>query len=489
MVTSIKPSPTTAEQKALEINLDGSIYGTFAEIGAAQEVARCFFRVGGASGTVAKTISAYDMTMSDEIYGKAARYVSKDRLLKMLQHEYDLVIQRLTEKMGKARRFFAFADTVSTINFAGTNESHGWIGIRFQLEPMSEPSQVVLHVRMLDKANILQQQALGILGVNIIYGAYYYKSDSEKFISGLLDGLSIERIEIDMIEFTGPAWNDFDNRIMSLKLVEKGLTNAIVLGQDSKVYQPSEILRKKPILITRGSFRPLTNVNVDMVDSALRQFAALPHVKDKEPLAVFEISLNNLLSQGVLDNNDFLIRADMISSLGYPVLITNYPEFYRLVGYLRRYTSEDIAVVMGINALLQVFSDKYYEDLEGGTLEALGRLFKKGVKFYLYPSTREDYIRAATDSNLAQLPSDCSALPSVVTVGDLRIQPHLQHLYLHLLEAGFLEGIGHYNQTYLKINAPAVLSQIQTGIAGWEAQVPQSAALLIKERKAFGYPG
>jgi len=239
----------TTNRKALTINLDEPRYGTFAEIGAGQEVARVFFQAGGASGTIAKTISAYDMTFSDAIYGKAPRYVSRERLGLMLDHEYDLLNERLSAQRGDRTTFFAFADTVAARNFKGTNEAHGWMGIRFQTEPGGPPSEVVLHVRMWDKENVLQQQALGIIGVNLIYGALYYTADPRKLVASLLDNLSADRIEVDMLKLSGPAFNNVDNRLMSLLLVQFGLTNAVMFGPDGDVLQPSEVLHHKAILV------------------------------------------------------------------------------------------------------------------------------------------------------------------------------------------------------------------------------------------------
>ena len=364
----------TTNRKALTINLDEPRYGTFAEIGAGQEVARVFFQVGGASGTIAKTISAYDMTFSDAIYGKAPRYVSHERLSLMLDHEYKLLLERLQTQRGDRTTFFVYADTVSARNFKGTNEAHGWMGIRFQTEPNGPSSDIVLHVRMWDKENVLQQQALGIVGVNLIYGACYYHKDPRKLIESLLDNLTVDRIEVDMLKFSGPAFADVDNRLMSLQLVNCGLTNAVMFGPKGDVLQPSEVLYKKAILVERGSFRPVTHVNVDMLNCATAQFIQEPAVKGKDVVVLMEITMNNLLAAGELDARDFLARVDILGDIGFTVLISNYPEYYRLSSYFRRYTKEMIGVAMGINNLIEIFNEKYYENLEGGILESFGRL-------------------------------------------------------------------------------------------------------------------
>ncbi len=424
----------TTTQKALTINLDGLKYGTFAEIGAGQEVAREFFHAGGASGTIAKSISAYDMAFSDAIYGKAPRYVSRERLDLMLDHEYQLLIERLAAARGDRTAFFVFANTVTTSNYKGTNEAHGWLGIRFQIEPQGEPSEIVLHVRMWDKEAGLQQQALGIVGVNLIYGACYYRAEPKKLVESLKDNLGTERIEVDMLRLSGPSFEGVDNRLMSLHLVEFGLTNAVMFGQKGDVLQPSEVLHKKAILVERGSFRPVTHVNVDMIQCATAQFVQEPLVKGKEVIILMEITMHNLLSAGELDARDFLSRVDLLSDIGFTVLISNYSEYYRLTSYFRRYTKEMIGVAMGINNLLEVFNEKYYENLEGGILESFGRLFRNAVKLYVYPMRQEAYERYIVDSSAGDAPAHTFASNILINAKNVRITQNLSNLYAHLLE-------------------------------------------------------
>ena len=475
----------TADRKALLINLDSKFFGTFAEIGAGQEVARHFFTVGGAAGTIAKTISAYDMTFSDNIYGRVGRYVSKDRLMTMLDHEYKLLLDRLSEKRGADTNFFVFADTVAARNFKGTNECHGWLGVRFQAEPLRPPSTIIIHVRMTDKENILQQQALGIIGVNLLYGALYLRNDPEKFISSLLDELSPDRIEVDMIEFSGGDMAGVDNRLMSLKLLQHNLTDAIMFAPDGQVLQPSEVLYKRPILVERGSFRPVTHVNIDMLKGAAEQFTSSPQVKDKDPLILFEITLNNLLSSGSVDDSDFIARADTLSSLGHTVLISDYSEYYRLTAYFRRYSREMLGMVMGINSLLQIFSDKFYLHLEGGILEALGRLFADSVRLYIYPMTKdayERYLKTIENGELLALQKDA---PALVTANEVRVLPHLKHLYIHLLSSGNIEAIQKFTPEHFSIFSRDVLNQIRNGDNEWEKAIPAPAAKIIKQRNMF----
>jgi hypothetical protein len=481
----------TTSQKALTINLDPPKYGTFAEIGAGQEVAREFFQAGGASGTIAKSISAYDMVFSDAIYGKAPRYVSRERLKLMLDHEYQLLIDRLSSTRGERTNFFVFADTVATSSYKGTNEAHGWLGFRFQTEPKGEPSEIVLHVRMWDKEAVLQQQALGIVGVNFIYGALYYRSDLAKLIESLRDNLGMDRIEIDMLRFSGPAFENVDNRLMSLFLVKFGLTNAVMFGQKGEVLQPSEVLYKKAILVERGSFRPVTHVNVDMLNCATAQFIQEPSVKGKGLVVLMEITMNNLLAAGSLDAQDFLSRVDLLADIGFTVLISNYSEYYRLTSYFRRYTKEMIGVAMGVNNLLEIFNEKYYENLEGGILESFGRLFRNSVKLYIYPMRKDAYEMYIAQGGEAGTASETNAFTTNVLINskNVRIVDHLANLYAHLLENHYIDSIVGYDASILSIFSRDVLRRIREKDATWEAMVPTPVAEAIKRRGLFGYSG
>ena len=459
------------QQKALAINLDARKYGTFAEIGAGQEVVRWFFHVGGAAGTIAKSMSAYDMGVSDAIYGPAPRYVSRQRLQTMLDYEYGLVVERLDAQRGSETDFFVFADTVAARNYKGTNESHGWMGVKFQTQPHREPSQIVLHVRMLDKENASQQEALGIVGVNLIYGAFFSHTEPDRLMESLLDNLTPERIEIDMIKFSGPEFQAVDHRLMSLKLVQLELSNAAMFSADGEVLQPSEVLYKKPILVERGSFRPVTHVNLDMLECARQQFVDQATVKS-EPgvVTLMEITMSNLRASGEVDYGDFLARAEILAASGATTLISNYFEYYRLAAYLARYTTKPIGIAMGIPSLRELFDEQYYQHLDGGILESFGRLFKNDLKLYIYP---------LKDQQTGQL----------VTVQKLKVAPHLRNLYAHLVENGYIESIDYYTKDYLPIFSRDVLVKIREGDPAWEAMVPAQVAKTIKERKFFGYPG
>src|SRR5919198_3136772 len=383
------------DEKALHINLDSAKYGTFAEIGAGQEVARRFFRVGGAAGTIAKTMSAYDMTFSDAIYGSAQRYVSRVRLHTMLDHEYDLLIERLDRKFGAEKTFFVFADTVAARSFKHRSESHGWLGIRFQSEPRGQPNQIIIHVRLLDGTHVDQQEALGVIGVNLLHGAFYHRQP-EKLISSLQENLSPGRIEVDMIKFSGPLFQSVDNRLMSLQLVSRGLTDAVMFKADGETVQPAEVFYKKAILVERGSFRPVTYATNDMLDGARRKFLAESGCSESDLVVLMEMTLENLLAEGELNHADFLARVDILGALGRTVLISKFGEYYRLSSYLCRYTNEMVGLVMGVPSLLEIFDEKYYLNLEGGILEALGRMFTSGLKLYVYQMIDEKTCKILT---------------------------------------------------------------------------------------------
>jgi hypothetical protein len=481
----------TTGRKALAINLDRDKYGTIAEIGAGQEVARHSFQAGHASGTIAKTISAYDMVFSDAIYGKAPRYVSSDRLVHMLDHEYGLLRERLDAQRGERTAFFAFADTVATKNLGGGSEAHGWMGIRFQVHPREETNDIILHVRMWDRENVLQQEALGIIGINLIYGAFFYRDDPRRLIASFLDNLGADRIEVDMVKFSGPAFAAVDNRLASLHLVQCGLTNAVMFGPDGGVLQPSEVLYRKAILVERGSFRPVTHVNVDMLRCACAQFVQEPSVKGRDFIVLMEITMHNLLASGELDPKDFLSRVDLLADIGFTVLISNYSEYYRLTSYFRRYTHEMIGVAMGITNLLEIFNEKYYENLEGGILENFGRLFRQAVRLYIYPMRQDAFERylAQGDASRTRTGDPAAELlaSGLITAKNLQVAGHLRNLYDHLLENHYLECITGFNPDILGIFSREVLARIEARDPAWETMVPPRVATAIKKRRLFGY--
>ena len=455
-------------QKALKINLDPLFYGTFAEIGAGQEVARWFFKVGGAAGTISKSISAYDMAVSDAIYGRCKRYVSRERLQGMLDYEHGLNLERLQSSRRESTAFFAFANTVAARNYQGTNECHGWMGVKFQAHPRDDNSQIIIHVRMLDRENDLQQETLGIVGVNLLYAAFFLHHRPELILESLLDHLTTQRVEIDMIEFSGIEFRHVDNRVMSLKLVQLGLSGAAMFGPTGEVLQPSEVLRKRPILVERGSFRPVTKVNIDMIKSAYERFSSEPEVEPGQVVELMEITMKNLLATGKIDLNDFLARADVLAAAGKTVLISDYFEYYRLAAYLTRYTTQPIAVTMGIASLQDLFMEQYYAGLEGGILEAFGKLFTKDLRIYVYP---------LKDPATGQLS----------TVQNVKMPGDLHSLYCYLVERGRIKQLDNFDESVLHIFSRDVLRRIKDNDASWETMVPPEIAQVIKDRHFFGY--
>ena len=450
-------------QKALQINLDARRYGTFAEIGAGQEVARWFFRVGHAAGTVAKTISAYDMAVSDAIYGPTERYVSRHRLQSMLDYEYALMLERLDQTRGSNTAFFAFANTVATRR----EEGRGWLGLRFQAEPGADPSEIIIHVRMLDNETVRQQEALGVIGVNLIHGTFYLHRDPEALIRSLLDNLTWQRVEVDMIRLSGPAFARVDNRLMALQLVRHGLTEAAMFTAKGETVQWAEVLYKKPVLVQRGSFRPVTRATVEVLNRALEQFVLEPEVKGETPVVLMEMTLRHLTRGEGIDEEDFLQRADMLSALGRTVLISNFRRFHRLASYLSRYTQQPLGLALGASKLAEIFDESFYNDKEGGLLGGLGQLFKNPARLYVFPSLNFQS-------------------GEVVTAENYPVPPRLKHLYAYLLENRFIQGIRDYDATVLPIRSSDVLERIQAGDPSWEPMVPPPLVELIKQRGLFG---
>ncbi|HUI70440.1 MAG TPA: TonB-dependent receptor [Spirochaetia bacterium] len=459
----------SANDKALRINIDAARYGTFAEIGAGQEVARWFFHVGGAAGTVAKTISAYDMAVSDAIYGSGERYVSRQRLVAMLDHEWALLLERLDAKRAEKTKCFVFADTVATKSHTRQEDGHGWLGIRFQMEPRGPASEIIIHARMWDLDNVRQQEALGLLGVNLIYGAFYSWRSPEALIGSLMDELTRDRMEVDMLKFSGPAFSGVDNRLMSLQLVEQRLTNAAMFAPDGEVVEPAELLYHRPVLIERGSFRPITRVTLDMLEKSLAQLRSSPGGDGREPITLMEMTLRNLLTLGEkIEHEDFLGRMDILRALGKTVMVSNYSRFHNVTSYLRRYTHERIVMVLGIPTLQQLFDEEHYRDLEGGVLEALGRLMRGPVTLYVYPWKN-------------------SETGEVVTAQTFEPHRALRHLYAHLLDNHLVEPIHDTAPADLSVLPRDVLARLQDGDPAWEEFVPDEVVRVIKAGRLFGF--
>ncbi|CAI8234128.1 MAG: Uncharacterised protein [Flavobacteriaceae bacterium] len=457
------------KNKALRINLNENIYGTFAEIGAGQETVRNFFRAGGASGTIAKTISAYDKDFSDAIYGveEDGRYVTEDRLKKMLTHEMNLIEERILREKHPNKMYFAYANTVATIDFAKKYKGHGWVGIRFQTQPDEPYSEIILHIRFHESEALLQQRTLGILGVNLIYGAYYKHDSPKNLLRYLYDHIDKDKIEIDTINFSGPKFEKVDNRLMSLQLIKNEMTDAVMFGPDGNNVLPARILYKKNILALRGSFRPVTKVNIDMFEKSHEMFINESKVDKNRTVTIFEITLSNLRAEGEIDEEDFMDRARLLCSLGHTVMISNFQEYYKLVEYFSRYTKMRLGLAMGVNNLIDIFDEKYYRQLSGGILEAFGKLFFKDLKVYLYPMKNKK--------------------GDFTTSENLKVHPRMKELYKFFKYNGKVIDVENYNPKVMGIFSREVLAMIENNTPGWEDMLPLGVGEIIKEKELFSY--
>ncbi|CAL2078350.1 TonB-dependent receptor [Tenacibaculum dicentrarchi] len=464
----ISTVPTT-NSKALKINLNSHIYGTFAEIGAGQETVRNFFRAGGASGTIAKAMSAYDKDFSDAIYGIESdnRYVTEKRLKKMLKHEMDLIEDRLDRQKHPHKLFFSYANTVATINFSKKFKGHGWVGIRFQLDPLEDYNEIILHLRFKETDARQQQETLGVLGVNLVYGAYYLNDNPKELLKSFYDNIDSDRLEIDMINFSGPRFMYVDNRLMSLQLVKNGMTNAVMFGPDGNNLLPAQVLYKKNILALRGSYRPVTKVNMDMFERSKQLFLAEKKVNPDKTQIIFEITLSNLRSEGEINERDFLDRAELLCALGQNVMITNYQEYFKLVDYFGEFTKERMALTMGVQSLVQIFDEKYYRNLSGGILEASGKLFYRDLKIYTYPYKDQE-------------------TGEFINTENLKVHPRMKELYKFFKHNGRFVDIKNLDENSLHIFSRKVLTMIKNNEKGWEEMLPEGVSKTIKDKRLFG---
>ncbi|MBK9195240.1 MAG: TonB-dependent receptor [Flavobacteriales bacterium] len=463
--------PLSPGQKARRINQDVNLYGTFAEIGAGQETVRHFFRAGGASQTIAKAMSAYDKDFSNAIYGAEPnnRFVCESRLRNMLRHEYGLMVERLSRADHPTKKFFTYANTVTGSTYEKPHSGHGWIGVRFQTAPDRPTSEVIIHVRLHDADISLQQESIGVMGTNLVYGCLFAHNSPDEIMDTLYDNVSRHVIEIDMVQMNGPDFAQVDNRLLSLQLVKRGYTDAVIFGPDGQNLQASEALYRKNILAIRGSFRPVTKVNIDMIMNGYNMFIKEQRVDRQNLQVLFEITLSNLKSDtGDVDEKDFIDRADILCSLGQTVLISNYQEYYKLVEYFSRYTRARMGLIMGVNNLIEVFDEKYYRHLNGGMLEAFGILFTRDLKIYVYPS------RMSLDEE-------------IMTTDNMPIHPRLKPLYDYLLSNKRMVDIETFDPQVLHIFSKSVLQLIRDGQPGWENMVPPYVDNMIKDNKLFGY--
>ncbi len=448
--------PSTLD-KAQELNLDPGIYGTFAEIGAGQETANWFFRASGSAGMVAKTISAYDMTMSDAIYGKTARYVSRERLRQMLDHEFGILLERLGPERGENTTFFSFCNTVRARGYQDTGECHGWLGLRFQLKPGDPPSEIFAHVRLLDTTNAEQAEALGIVGVNLIHAVFRHRGHLGLFVTSLVENLRPYRVEIDMLKFHGHGYGFFDNRLCSLALVEAGLTEAAMFLPDGEVVQAAEALYKRPILLLRGSFDPVSRLHLQMMAQARGVFdETLEPGEGERTMELCEMTMANLLRGKTVDHVDFIDRCDALQALGKTVLVSRYPEFHRIAAYLSRYTARPVGIILSIGLLNELFKAKWAENLAGGLLESFGRLFKNQVTLYVYPwSNRKT--GELVDATTFIPPEDSRSL------------------YRYFLETGRVRAVPPGDEELLHYTGRDILGMISHGDEHWKELVPAVA--------------
>ena len=458
----------TTEEKALKINLTSDVYGCFAEIGAGQEVAANFFKAGGSSGTIAHTQSAYDMKVSDSMYGEASRYVCEERLQTMLEKEYDVMKERLPNKY-KEKRFFAFCNTVESLNYHKTNQGQGWVGMRFQLSLEGPVNDVILHIKMHDNSHKAQQEALGILGVNLIYSAYFHNHDLDEFLTNLVHRLPRDKMEIDMLRVSGPDFEDVDNRIIALNLVKRGITDATMFDLSGNVLQPATALYKKNILLMRGRFRPVTKVHIDMIERGTEQFLLEDGIKKDNVNVVFELTLKDLTADGKISDKDFVDRAELLATLGYTVMISNYLKHYKMVDYLASIArGKKMGVIAGIYNLQTIFDERYYGNLPGGLLEAFGRGFGHDVTLYVYPANNVE-------------------TGELYSLDNFRVPDNLNGLLQYMKDNHKLAKFESFDQKLLGIMSDEVLSKIKADASSWEEDVPEQVVKAIKYYELFGY--
>ncbi len=456
------------ENKCTRLNLNENIYGTFAEIGAGQETVRHFFRARNPKGTIAKTLSAYDKDFSDAIYGldPQNRYVTEPRLKSMLKYETGLIEKRISRVKHPNKLFFSYANTVATIDWAKKYKGHGWMGVRFQKKPKQEYNEVILHVQLHENSAAHQQISLGMMGVNLIYAAFYQSDDPQQLMIHLYDHLDKDKIEIDSINFSGPEFEHVDNRLMSLYLVREGITEAVMFAEDGNNILPANALYKKNILTLRGSFRPVTNLNLDMFKTARRLFLNEEEVKKENTVIIFEMTLNNLKAEGEIDEKDFLDRADLLCASGHTVMISSFQEYYKVVEYFSMHTKEQLGLVLGVDNLQDIFNEKYYRGLSGGILEAFGKLFFKNLKIYLYPILDEE-------------------TGEIINSKNLKVHPRVKELYKFFVDNDKVIDIEDYDKEALKVHPRKVYEMIREGDKEWESMVPGLTAKMIREKKLF----
>ena len=455
-------------RKALIINIDTPLYGSFAEIGGGQEVARHFFQAGGASGTIAKTISAYDKRFSDSFYNnnKPGRHVSEQRLVKMLDYEYKEVA-RLLSPRNNENTFFALANTMEVLNYTKTNKSHGWMGVMFQLTPESKPNIIIMHIKLLENDALLQQQTIGTLGVNLLYACKFYHDSPNNFIKSLTDNLTRDRFRITMMRMSGPDLDYVDNKLLAVQLVKNKITHAIMFDKSGNVQQPSDMLYKKNVLAFRGSFLPVTYIAKDILNKSKALFAKDKDYEHDNTLSFCELTINNIISEGEVNEKEFLNRVDMLVSIGQNVMISDISEYYKLVEFFTQFKLKNLRIVMGIPTFEKVLNKKYYTDLKGSILEAVGIMFPSNMKLYIYPTKK-------------------SKSDDILTSNDISMDNDVSMLFDYLKKNRYILDINSAMESQLHITTRIVHKMITDGNPEWEKYVPISVARIIKERRLYG---
>ncbi|MDD2798543.1 MAG: hypothetical protein PHV20_08125 [Bacteroidales bacterium] len=463
-----KTNKLSTKEKSVRINIDSKYYGAIAEIGGGQETARHLFQAGGASNTVAKSISAYDKLFSDHFYnhGTPSRYVAEDRLRKMVDYEYDELIEILDKK--NSQKFFAFANTVETLNFTKTNQGSGWLGISVEGTKRYEPNKIFIHVKLHENDTLLQQYTLGALGINLIYGGLFEWEDPRKILLSLLDNLDTDRVEVDYIYVEGPDMKWVDNRILNLMLVSNNMTPAIMFDKDGKVQQPSDMLHKKNVLLLRGYFRPINNLGIDFINDSLAIFKQDEDYMPDNTIAFCEISLNSLMRNEKVDEKDFLHRVDLLNMMGQSVMISRFTRFFKLVNYFAQFKMIKLRLVIGLPTFEKILDNQNYTDLRGGLLEAMGTMFQENVKIYLFP-----YLDSKTDE--VKYPEDTHFSP----------ENRLLWQYLNITKKILI--LNSISSRNLKINSEYITKLIENGNDSFAEFVPQEVFEHIKKHKLFGY--
>jgi len=431
-------------------------------------VARIFFKVGAAAGTIAKTMSAYDKTFSDKIYGRedSGRYVCESRIYTMLDHEYNLLHTRLSDERPDSK-FFAFADTIAALNYQRTIPGNGWLGVRYKLHPDHQPNDVVLHVRMLDNDTQLQQSAIGILGVNMLYACYHHADNPVDFVCSLMDGVE-ERVKIDLIRLTGPEFEYLDNRLLSLYMVKYGLTDVAMFNSQGQNIHGSEFLYRKPLMVVRGNFRPPTLVTNDVFHKAFAEFKAELPEKADEAEIMAELTLEYLGRDGEISIEDFIARAEMLCAGGRNVIVSNCSNHISLIDYLSAFKIPNLGLVIGVRELSALITEKYQQNKDGELLVAFGQLFTSHIRVYAYPALADD-------------------LKTLITIDNLPIPPDTDFLLKFLVEHKLLVPVENYNREILNIIPYNVLHMIENGDEGWVKFCTPKIAEIIKEKNLFGH--